>query len=86
MIDITHKSTTLREATAQAVVKASDIATINAIKDNKVPKGNVIYLSDTSGVGHKRLLSLMKKHHPFLFGVWFLSSFQYMYDSLVSYA
>ena len=34
MIDITHKPTTLRIATAQAVVKASNKATIEAIKND----------------------------------------------------
>ena len=50
MIDITHKSTTLRIATAQAIVKTSDIATINAVKDDKVPKGKVLEMAKTAGL------------------------------------
>ncbi len=42
MVDITHKSNTKRTAIAQAVVHASTSATIDAIKNNKVPKGNVL--------------------------------------------
>ena len=38
MIDITHKSSTLRTATAQAVVKVSSQNTIEAIKNYTVPK------------------------------------------------
>ena len=38
MVDITHKVTTLREATAEAIVKTSSQATIDAIQNNKVPK------------------------------------------------
>ena len=41
MIDITHKSTTLRIATAQAVVKVSRPETITAIETRTVPKGDV---------------------------------------------
>mgnify|MGYP003954839747 CR=1 FL=1 len=37
MIDITHKNSTLRTATAQAIVKVSKLETIVAIKENKVP-------------------------------------------------
>ena len=42
MVDITHKSNTKRTAIAQAIVHASSTATITAIKENKVPKGNVL--------------------------------------------
>jgi molybdenum cofactor biosynthesis protein MoaC len=42
MVDITHKSNTKRTATAQAIVHSSTAATITAIKENKVPKGNVL--------------------------------------------
>ncbi len=42
MVDITHKSNTKRTAVAQAVVHASNTETILAIKENKVPKGNVL--------------------------------------------
>ncbi|MEZ4761120.1 MAG: cyclic pyranopterin monophosphate synthase MoaC [Flavobacteriales bacterium] len=41
MIDITHKPTTLREATATALVTVSQPATIAAVKEKRVPKGDV---------------------------------------------
>ena len=42
MVDITHKSNTKRTARAQAVVHASSTETIQAVKEHKVPKGNVL--------------------------------------------
>jgi len=45
MIDITHKATTLRIATAQAVVQVSKKETIAAIENDTVPKGNVFAMS-----------------------------------------
>jgi len=42
MVDITHKSNTKRTAVAQAIVHTSSTDTISAIKENKVPKGNVL--------------------------------------------
>ncbi|HEX5111511.1 MAG TPA: bifunctional molybdenum cofactor biosynthesis protein MoaC/MoaB [Saprospiraceae bacterium] len=42
MINITHKSSSLRKAIATAIVKVSSVDTINAIKNNTVPKGNVL--------------------------------------------
>ena len=39
MIDVTHKSSTLRIAIAQAIVKVSKIDTIIAIEKDLVPKG-----------------------------------------------
>lgn len=50
MVDITHKITTLRTATAQAVVKVGSAETIKVILDNKVPKGNVLEISRTAGL------------------------------------
>ena len=41
MVDITHKKNTLRIATAEALLKVSKIATIEAIENNRVPKGDV---------------------------------------------
>jgi cyclic pyranopterin phosphate synthase len=42
MVDITNKSNTLRIATAQAIVKVSDLATLEAIKKNVVPPVKII--------------------------------------------
>ena len=50
MVDITHKVTTLREATAEAIVKTSSQATIDAIQNNKVPKGNVFEMAKAAGL------------------------------------
>ena len=41
MVDITLKKNTLREATAQAIIKVSKKETIQAIEQKKVPKGDV---------------------------------------------
>ncbi len=65
MIDITHKPTTLRIATAQAVVKASDKATIEAIKNDKVPKGNVLEMAKTAGLfAVKKTAEMIPDCHP----------------------
>jgi cyclic pyranopterin monophosphate synthase len=50
MVDITHKISTLREATAKATVFVSSQETIDAIKENKVPKGNVFEMAKTAGL------------------------------------
>lgn len=50
MVDITHKISTLRTAFAQAVVKVSSLETINAIKKDKVPKGNVLEAARIAGL------------------------------------
>ena len=50
MVDITHKITTQRTATAQAIVKVGNPATIKAIKDKTVPKGDVLEVARTAGL------------------------------------
>ena len=50
MVDITHKSSTLRIATAGAVVTVGHQATIEAIKKNAVPKGDVFEMSKAAGL------------------------------------
>jgi cyclic pyranopterin phosphate synthase len=65
MVDITHKSNTLRSATAQAIVKVSKQATIDAIKSDKVPKGNVFAMSKAAGLlGVKKTADLLPDCHP----------------------
>lgn len=65
MIDITNKTTTLRTATAQAIVKVSKPETIEAIKNNKVPKGNVFAMSKAAGLlGVKRTPDILPDCHP----------------------
>jgi cyclic pyranopterin monophosphate synthase len=50
MVDITHKNSTKRIATAQAVVKASKQDTIDAIVNKTVPKGDVLEMAKTAGL------------------------------------
>ncbi|WP_459211711.1 bifunctional molybdenum cofactor biosynthesis protein MoaC/MoaB [Aquimarina rhabdastrellae] len=65
MVDITHKHNTLREATAQAVVKVSSLETIAAIQEDRVPKGNVFAMSKAAGLlGVKRTPDLLPDCHP----------------------
>ncbi|MFK8044483.1 MAG: bifunctional molybdenum cofactor biosynthesis protein MoaC/MoaB [Crocinitomicaceae bacterium] len=65
MVDITHKVNTLRIATAEAVVKVSNNDTINAIQNNKVPKGNVFEMAKTAGfLGVKQTPNLLPDCHP----------------------
>ncbi len=65
MVDITHKINTLREATAIAVVKTSSEETINALKENKVPKGNVYEMAKAAGLlGVKKTPELLPDCHP----------------------
>lgn len=65
MVDITHKSTTLRTAVAQAVVKVSKPETITAIQNDTVPKGNVFAMSKAAGLlGVKRTPDILPDCHP----------------------
>ncbi|PWB28137.1 bifunctional molybdenum cofactor biosynthesis protein MoaC/MoaB [Flavobacterium sp. HTF] len=50
MVDITHKISTLRVATATAIVKVSRQETIDAVVNNLVPKGNVFEMAKTAGL------------------------------------
>ena len=50
MVDITHKITTQRTATAQAIVKVGSSETIEAIKNKTVPKGDVLEVARTAGL------------------------------------
>ncbi len=65
MVDITHKSNTLRIATAQAIVKVSRAETIMAIEQDTVPKGNVFAMSKAAGLlGIKKTPDLLPDCHP----------------------
>jgi molybdenum cofactor biosynthesis protein MoaC len=65
MVDITQKSTTLRTAIAQAVVKVSKPETITAIQNDTVPKGNVFAMSKAAGLlGVKRTPDILPDCHP----------------------
>lgn len=50
MVDITHKISTLRVATATAIVKVSRQETVDAVVNNLVPKGNVFEMAKTAGL------------------------------------
>ena len=65
MVDITHKSSTLRTAVAQAIVQVSSEDTIDAIQQNKVPKGDVFEMSRAAGLlGVKNTPLLLPDCHP----------------------
>ncbi len=65
MVDITHKTTTLRTAVAQAIVKVSKPETIKAIENDTVPKGNVFAMSKAAGLlGVKRTPDILPDCHP----------------------
>lgn len=65
MVDITHKSNTLRVATAQAIVRVSQQHTIDAIEQELVPKGNVFEMSRAAGLlGIKKTPELLPDCHP----------------------
>ncbi|MCB0538213.1 MAG: bifunctional molybdenum cofactor biosynthesis protein MoaC/MoaB [Bacteroidetes bacterium] len=65
MVDITAKSNTLRQAIATAIVKVSKKETIEAIKNNTVPKGNVLEISKAAGLlGVKQTANLIPDCHP----------------------
>lgn len=65
MVDITHKSNTLREATAQAIVKVGDQQTIDLIKAGEIPKGDVFEMSRAAGLlGVKKTPDLLPDCHP----------------------
>src|SRR5690606_15989914 len=65
MVNITHKSNTLRRAIAQAVVRVSSQETIKAVEEKKVPKGDVFEMSKTAGLfAAKRTSDMIPDCHP----------------------
>lgn len=65
MIDITHKPTTLREATAEATVTVSKAETITAVNERRVPKGDVLEAARIAGLfGIKRTADMIPDCHP----------------------
>lgn len=65
MVDITHKTETLRIATAQAIVKVSKQETIDAIINKTVPKGDVFAMSKAVGLlGVKKTPLILADCHP----------------------
>jgi len=65
MVDISHKTPTLRTAVAQAIVQVSSQNTIDAIQNNTVPKGDVFSMSKAAGLlGVKKTPELLPDCHP----------------------
>ena len=65
MVDITTKSSTLRQAIAKAIVKVSKQETIDAIKNKTVPKGDVFEMAKTAGLfAVKRTSDMIPDCHP----------------------
>ncbi len=65
MVNITHKQNSLRQAVASAVVKVSRRETINAIKERKVPKGDVFEFARAAGLlGIKKTSDVIPDCHP----------------------
>jgi len=65
MNNITHKSFSLRTATATAIVKLSAKATMDAILQNTVPKGNVLEFARAAGLlAVKKTSDVIPDCHP----------------------
>jgi molybdenum cofactor biosynthesis protein MoaC len=65
MVNITHKSNTLREAIAQARVTVSTQGTIDAIVNKKIPKGDIFEFARVAGLfGIKKTSELIPDCHP----------------------
>jgi len=65
MVDITFKNSTLRQAVATAIVKASKQQTIDAVKNKTVPKGDVFECARTAGLfAVKRTSDMIPDCHP----------------------
>jgi cyclic pyranopterin monophosphate synthase len=65
MVDITHKTSTLRKAIAQAIVRVSSEDTIKAVQERKVPKGDVFEMAKTAGLfAAKRTSDMIPDCHP----------------------
>jgi cyclic pyranopterin monophosphate synthase len=65
MVDITHKSTTLRQAIASALLTVSKQETIDAIQNKTVPKGDVFEFSRAAGLlAIKKTSDVIPDCHP----------------------
>lgn len=64
MIDVSEKPVTLREARARAIVRMNK-ATLSAIKEGKIEKGDVISVAKIAGItGAKNTPNLLPLCHP----------------------
>jgi cyclic pyranopterin phosphate synthase len=65
MVDITHKASTLRQAIASATITVSKQETIDAVKNKKVPKGDVFEFSRAAGLlAIKKTSDVIPDCHP----------------------
>jgi len=65
MVNITHKNNSLRKAIATAILTVSKPETIEAIRDRKVPKGDVFEFSRAAGLlGIKKTSDVIPDCHP----------------------
>jgi cyclic pyranopterin phosphate synthase len=65
MVNITHKSSTLRQAIAMGILKVSKQETIDAIVSRKVPKGDVFEFSRAAGLlACKKTYEVIPDCHP----------------------
>jgi len=65
MVDILSKVSTHRKAIAQAIVQVSSQATIDAIVNREVPKGDVFEMAKTAGLlGVKKTSDVIPDCHP----------------------
>ena len=65
MVNITHKSSTLRIAVATGIVKVSKQETIDAIKNKLVPKGDIFEFSRAAGLlACKKTYEVVPDCHP----------------------
>lgn len=65
MVNITHKSSTLRKAVAVGVLKVSKQETIDAVVERKVPKGDVFEFSRAAGLfACKKTYEVIPDCHP----------------------
>lgn len=65
MVNITHKSSTLREAIAVGILRVSKQETIDAIINRKVPKGDVFEFSRAAGLlACKKTYEVIPDCHP----------------------
>lgn len=65
MVNITHKSNSLRKAIATAIVSVSQQETIDAVKNKRVPKGDVFEFSRAAGLlAIKKTSDVIPDCHP----------------------
>ncbi len=65
MVNITHKTNTLRTAIAQSVVRVSSQETIDRIVNKQIPKGDVFEMAKTAGLfAAKKTSDVIPDCHP----------------------